>query len=133
MSHWPIMTSLQEPSSNNTAILVVDDEPLARMEIGEVVRKCGFQAWEAANTAEALSMLEQAAGHFTGLITDINMPGTRNGVVLANHVRFMWPHIAIVVISAARRPMDGLLPEHVFFLPKPIPPTALLSALQSSH
>jgi CheY-like chemotaxis protein len=103
------------------------------MEMGEVVRQCGFQAWEAANTAEALSMLEQAANHFTGLITDINMPGTRSGVVLANHVRFMWPHIAIIVISAARRPMDGELPEHVAFLPKPVPPSKLVSALQSSH
>jgi CheY-like chemotaxis protein len=127
------MTLLQDPSLKSMAILIVDDEPLARMEMGEVVRRCGFQAWEAANTAEALSMLEQAADHFTGLITDINMPGTRNGVVLANHVHFMWPHIAVVVISAARRPMDGELPEHVFFLPKPIPPTALVSALRSSH
>jgi CheY-like chemotaxis protein len=101
------MTLLQEPCSTGTAILIVDDEPLARMEMGEVVRRCGFQAWEAAKT--------------------------RSGIVLANHVHFMWPHIAIVVISAARRPMDGELPEHVSFLPKPIPPTALVSALQSSH
>jgi CheY-like chemotaxis protein len=127
------MTSLQDPSPNSKAILIVDDEPLARMEMGEIVRQCGFEAWEAANTAEALSMLEQAADHFTCLITDINMPGTRSGVVLANHVRFMWPHIAIVVISVARRPMNGELPEHVSFLPKPVPPSKLVSALQSPH
>jgi CheY-like chemotaxis protein len=87
------------------------------MEIGEVLRQCGYQAWEAANTAEALSMLEHAADHFIGLITEINMPGVRNGVVLANHVRFMWPHISIVVASAAREPMEGELPPHGHFCP----------------
>jgi len=102
------------------------------MELGELVRQCGYQAWEAANTAEALSVLNAAADHFTGLITDINMPGTRSGVVLANHVRCIWPHIAIIVVSAARHPMDGELPEHVSFLNKPVPPGRLVSALQSS-
>jgi CheY-like chemotaxis protein len=101
------------------------------MEIGEVLRQCGYQAWEAANTAEALSMLEHAADHFIGLITEINMPGVRNGVVLANHVRFMWPHISIVVASAAREPMEGELPPHVSFLSKPFPPGKLIAALQS--
>jgi CheY-like chemotaxis protein len=126
------MTTLLNSASTNSAILVVDDEPLARMEISEVVRQCGFEAWEAANTAEALSMLEQAGNHFIGLITDINMPGTRNGVMLANHVRFMWPHISIVVVSAARKPMEGELPSQVSFLSKPFPPGKLVAVLQSS-
>lgn len=125
------MTTLNN-APHRAAILIVDDEPLARMELRELVRKCGFQAWEAANTAEALSVLDASADHFTGLITDINMPGTRSGVVLANHVRCLWPHIAIIVISAARRPMDGELPEHVSFFAKPVPPGKLVSTLQSS-
>ncbi len=125
------MTTLQN-APDRAAILIVDDEPLARMELRELVRKCGFQAWEAANTAEALSVLNFSADHFTGLITDINMPGTRSGVVLANHVRCLWPHIAIIVISAARQPMDGELPERVSFLAKPVPPGMLVSTLHSS-
>jgi CheY-like chemotaxis protein len=126
------MTLFQDPSFTDTAILIVDDEPLARMELGEVVRQCGFEAWEAANTAEALSMLEQAAEHFACLITDISMPGTTSGVVLANHVRFVWPHIAVLVVSAARKPLEGELPDHVLFLPKPVPPRKLVSALHAA-
>ncbi len=124
------MTLLQN-ASRNTAVLIVDDEPLARMELDELVRQHGFQPWQAANTAEALSMLDKAADHFTGLITDINMPGTRSGCVLANHVHCLWPHIAIVVISAARSPMDGELPEQATFIPKPVQPGKLVSALQT--
>jgi CheY-like chemotaxis protein len=126
------MTSLQDSSSNKPAILIVDDEPLARMELGEVVRQCGLTVWEVANTAEALSILEKAADHFTGLITDINMPGMRSGVVLANHVHSLWPHISIIVVSAAREPLAGELPDHVSFLSKPLPPSKLIATLQPS-
>jgi len=113
------------------AFLIVDDEPLARMELAERVRVCGFDVIEAGNTADALALLDAGGEGFAVLVTDINMPGNRSGVVLANHVRFIWPHICIIVVSAARRPMDGELPEHVAFLPKPIDPEALLAAISA--
>jgi DNA-binding LytR/AlgR family response regulator len=92
-----------------------------------------MEAWEAANTAEALSMLEASGEGFRGLITDINMPGTRSGVVLANHVCRMWPHIRVIVISAALAPMAGELPHEVEFLAKPILADRLVAALRSSN
>jgi len=117
--------------SSRAAFLIVDDEPLIRMELGDVVRDCGFDVWEAANTAEALAMLETSGGSFVGLITDINMPGTRSGIVLANHVRWMWPHIHIIVLSAVRQPIAGELPAQVKFLAKPVPPTKLVSTIHA--
>jgi CheY-like chemotaxis protein len=114
------------------AFLIVDDEPLARMELTQIVLDCGYAVREASNTVEALSILETDSDQFMGLITDINMPGTRSGIVLANHVRCIWPHIEIIVISAARTPLNGELPERVEFLNKPVPPGRLVSAIQSS-
>jgi CheY-like chemotaxis protein len=114
------------------AFLIVDDEPLARMELTQIVRDCGYAAREASNTVEALSILETDSEQFMGLITDISMPGTRSGIVLANHVRCIWPHIEIIVVSAARTPLNGELPERVEFLNKPVPPGRLVSAIQSS-
>ena len=111
------------------AFLIVDDEPLLRLELGDIVRDCGFEAREAANTAEALAMLETDASKVIGLITDINMPGTRSGIVLANHVGCLWPHINIIVISAVRRPLQGELPFPAKYLAKPVPPTKLVSAI----
>lgn len=99
--------------------LIVDDEPVIRMEIADLVQEQGFAAMEAGSTAEALSMLQQAGDAFFGLITDVNMPGTRNGMVLANHVRVMWPHMRIIVVSAGRRPMSGELPDDTAFIAKP--------------
>jgi CheY-like chemotaxis protein len=112
--------------------LIVDDEPLARLELAAIVKNCGFEACEAASTAEALALLEQRSNFVVGLITDINMPGTRNGVVLANHVNCLWPHIDIIVVSAARRPFDGELPEQVPFIAKPVSATKLAQAITAS-
>lgn len=119
-------------AQSRKSFLIVDDEPLVRMELADAVRDCGCEVWEAANTAEALSILERAGESFAGLITDITMPGTRSGIVLANHVNRIWPHIRIIVVSAARHPMDGELPDHVDFLPKPVPASRLVAAIRAS-
>ena len=111
------------------AFLVVDDEPLARMDLADLVRGCGFAVAEAGNTADALALLDAGADGFCGLITDINMPGNRSGIVLANHVRYVWPHINVIVVSAARTPIGGELPEHVRFLAKPIRAEDLMAAI----
>ena len=118
------------PHPASKSFLIVDDEPLVRMELAGIVRDCGYEPWEAANTSEALSMLERAGDAFSGLITDVNMPGTRNGLVLANHVRRMWPHIHIVVVSAGRTPFSGELPENTQFLAKPWTDKQLAFAIQ---
>lgn len=111
------------------SFLVVDDEPLIRLDMVELIREQGFEAWEAGNAAEALSILEKAGDAFVGLITDVNMPGTRNGMVLANHVRAVWPHIRIIVVSAGRRPFSGELPDDTPFIPKPWRPEQVMSAI----
>jgi CheY-like chemotaxis protein len=102
------------------SFLIVEDDPLVRWNMVDLVKACGFEVQEAANTAEALSILDQAAEGFAGVLTDIQMPGTRSGIVLANHVRTLWPHLMVVVVSGARRPLQGELPEKVEFIPKPL-------------
>lgn len=115
------------------SFLIVDDEPMVRFEIADVVRDCGYEAWEAGSTAEALGILEKAGDSFAGLITDVNMPGSRNGMVLANHVKRIWPHIRIIVVSAGRKPITGELPDKTRFIPKPWDQGQLSSAINLEH
>jgi len=115
--------------AGSKSFLIVDDEPIVRMELGEIVKDCGYEPWEAGSTAEALGILERAGASFSGLITDVNMPGTRNGLVLANHVQFMWPHIRIVVVSAGRKPFSGEMPDNARFVQKPWNEEQLTSAI----
>ncbi|NGP18300.1 response regulator [Devosia aurantiaca] len=114
---------------NTKSFLVVDDEPLVRMDMAELIRENGYEAWEAANASEALGILERAGDAFIGLITDVNMPGTRNGMVLANHVRAIWPHIRIIVVSAGRKPFAGELPDNASFIHKPWRPEQVVTAI----
>lgn len=116
-----------KPSSKS--FLIVDDEPLVRMDMADLIRENGYDAWEAASTSEALGILERAGDAFVGLITDVNMPGTRNGMVLANHVRTIWPHIRVIVVSAGRKPFAGELPEDTRFIPKPWRPEQVMTAI----
>lgn len=116
-------------SEARKSFLIVDDEPLIRMDMAALIREHGFDVWEASNTAEALSILERAGSAFAGLITDVNMPGSRNGMVLANHVRSVWPHIRIIVVSAGRKPIQGELPDNTPFIPKPWSPDQVVMAV----
>ena len=120
---------METPSASVGYFLVVDDEPLIRMDIAELISSCGYKPLEAGSTAEALRIIEVENSSIVGLITDVKMPGNRNGMVLANHVRVMWPHIRIIVLSAGRLPMSGELPENTAFVAKPWTADQLVSMI----
>jgi two-component system, response regulator PdtaR len=63
-------------------VLVVEDEPLLRMMAVEVVEEAGFVALEAGNADEAVALLESRSD-ISLLFTDINMPGSMDGLKLA--------------------------------------------------
>lgn len=116
-------------TKSKKSFLIVDDEPLIRMDMADLLRDHGYEVWEAGSVSEALGILEQSAAAFAGMVTDVNMPGTRNGMVLANHVRAVWPHIRVVVVSAGRRPITGELPGDTPFIPKPWRPEQVSMAI----
>ena len=53
------------------------------------------------------------------VFTDIQMPGSMDGLRLAAAVRKRWPPVALLVTSGQFRPGHGDLPENAHFLPKP--------------
>lgn len=111
------------------AFLIVEDEPITRMELDDVVRACGFEPYGVGSVSEALQVLETAPQTFAGIITDINLPGTRSGTVLANQVNHVWPHMRIIVLSGGRRPVGGELPHRTPFFSKPASRDALMAAI----
>ena len=86
-------------------ILVVDDEALVRMTTADTLRDAGFTVVEASNTRDALSKFGNGMG-FRGLVTDIEMPGTSNGYVLAAHARATKADLAVVVVSGRICPLS---------------------------
>lgn len=101
-----------------TKILVVEDEPLIRMDLALTLEEMGFSVLEASNANEAISLLE-ANGDIAAVVTDVDMPGTMDGFALAFAVRRRWPPCRLIVVSGHRRPAAGDMPDGSRFIPKP--------------
>jgi CheY-like chemotaxis protein len=71
--------------------LVVEDEPLIRMFVAEVLTNAGIEVVEDARADEALTILSENAERVTVVFTDVNMPGSMDGLQLAQRVRDSWP------------------------------------------
>jgi CheY-like chemotaxis protein len=106
-------------SRSQLAVLVVEDEMLVRMTAADELEEAGFRVLEAANADIALKVLEACAAELQILFTDIDMPGTMNGLALAEQVHQRWPHILIVISSGYARPPDAALPSQGTFISKP--------------
>ena len=79
-------------------MLIVEDEFLLRMDAAEAIGAAGFEVIEAANADEAIEVLE-ARPDITVVFTDIQMPGSMDGLKLARAVRGRWPPIKIIATS----------------------------------
>jgi DNA-binding response OmpR family regulator len=88
-----------EPGIKHYTILIVEDEVLVRLMVADELRLAGFRVLEAMNADEALAIL-RASPHSVDLVmTDVRMPGSMDGVALAQLVRSTWPRLKIVVAS----------------------------------
>jgi len=116
---------------NKHCILIVEDEPLLRLDTVDMIEDEGFNTVEASNADSALQMLEKNSD-VTVLCTDIDMPGSMDGLALAQIVRKRWPNIAIVVVSGHHRPSSNSLPVDGRFVPKPYVKSAIMGALRAT-
>src|ERR1700716_3014850 len=90
------MTS--SPTGATTNVLVVEDEMVLRMRAVDIVEDAGFTAVEAVSADEALSILESRSD-IALLFSDIQMPGSMDGLKLAPAVHDPWPAIKIILVS----------------------------------
>src|SRR6187399_2890330 len=102
-------------------VLIVEDELLLRIDAAEMIKAAGFEVVEAANADQAIEVLE-ARRDITVVFTDIQMPGSMDGLKLARAVRGRWPPIKIVATSGLVDVGEKDLPEGGRFLAKPYSP-----------
>lgn len=115
-------------------VLIVEDEPLLRFALASELNSAGFQVFEAANSDEADAVLATKTP-LDVLITDIQMPGLRDGIALAETVRAMRPEMKIIVASGRAPPSDVSDLADAFYA-KPYSLNALIarvSALVGTH
>jgi two-component system, response regulator PdtaR len=109
-------------------ILIVDDDPLLRRLAIELANEAGFETLEACDADQAIAILESCS-KITVLFTDINMPGSMDGLKLASVVSDRWPALEILIASA-RIPLRNL-PPNSRFLRKPYREAAMIAELHS--
>ncbi len=115
-------------SSKRPVVLIVEDELLLRTSAVEMIADAGFEVIEAGNADEAIDVLE-ARRDITVVFTDIQMPGSMDGLKLARAVRGRWPPIKIIATSGLVDVGEKDLPEGGRFLAKPYSPEAIAGVL----
>jgi two-component system, response regulator PdtaR len=104
--------------ASSGTILIVEDEPLLRLFAVEFLENAGFVTLEARNADEAMTVLISRPDVVL-VLTDVNMPGSMDGVGLASVIRSRWPHIKIILVSGNIKPLSCDLPLGSRFIGKP--------------
>lgn len=110
-------------------VLVVEDEALLLFSIADDLKDAGFDVLEATNADEAIEIL-MANPEIRLLFTDIDMPGSMDGLKLSAMVRNRWPPVRIIVTSGKQRPETSALPENGMFIPKPYAARQVATAMR---
>jgi CheY-like chemotaxis protein len=120
--------SLHQPGSS-TNVLVVEDEMVLRMRAVDIVEDAGFTAVEAVDADQALSILESRSD-ISLLFSDIQMPGSMDGLKLAHAVHDRWPSIKIILVSGHVKLSDADTPADSRFFGKPLEAKQMIAELQ---
>ena len=111
------------------AALVVEDEALVRFDLAQSLEAEGYKTFEAADAAEAIAILESNPD-IRVVFTDVQMPGTMDGLALSRYVRKRWPPTIIVVSSGRCTPREDEMASGAYFMSKPYIPTTLSKVLR---
>lgn len=122
------MTAPEVPNKK-PSVLVVEDEFLIRMGIVDSIAQAGYEIFEASNADEAIRALE-AHPDISVLFTDIDMPGSMDGLKLAAAVRRRWPPVKIIVTSGHVKMRQEDLPFEGRFFAKPYDHAMVLLTLR---
>src|SRR5882757_7581201 len=121
------MTS--SPTGATANVLVVEDEMVLRMRAVDIIEDAGFTAVEAVSADDALSILESRSD-ISLLFSDIQMPGSMDGLKLAHAVHDRWPSIKIILVSGQIQLSETDRPTDSRFFCKPLEVGQMVAELQ---
>lgn len=112
-------------------VLVVEDDAMIRMDVVSMIEDAGYDVLEAPDADAAIAILETRLD-ISIVFTDIEMPGSMNGLKLAYAVRDRWPPVSIIIASGRIRPQPDEMPSEVQFLRKPYSEAAVVQAVHAA-
>jgi CheY-like chemotaxis protein len=111
-------------------VLVVEDEMLLRMRAVDMVEDAGYTSVEAVDADAAVAILESRSD-IALMFTDIQMPGSMDGLKLAHAVRERWPPIKIILVSGQLKPAPIDIPPDSRFYGKPLEAKEMIAEMQN--
>jgi len=122
------MTPAEREAIAQPRALVVDDEIEVRFLLAEHFRAAGFVVAEAYNADEAITLL--GCSTFDVVVTDVQMPGSTDGLGLARTVQTSFPRMLVVVVSGLDLSCQ-LRETGVAFFPKPYSSSSLIDHVKT--
>lgn len=110
-------------------VLVIEDEPVMRMQALDLVEDAGFEAVEALGADDAVLILEQRPD-IRVVFSDIDLGAGVDGLRLVRVIRERWPPVEIIMTSGKVNPAPGDLPERGLFFAKPYRPEEVSAAMR---
>ena len=110
-------------------VLVVEDQYLLQMAALELVESAGFTGVGVSNADEAIKILE-ARQDIRIVLTDVEMPGTMDGVKLAHFIRESWPPVHLIIVSGKAVLQESHMPVGTKFYSKPYEDETIIAELQ---
>jgi CheY-like chemotaxis protein len=120
---------MSDCTAASPVVLIVEDDILIRMNAADIITADGFEVIEAASADEAILILENRLD-IRIVFTDIQMPGSMDGLKLAAAIRRRWPPILILATSGLVDVRLSDLPHGGLFLPKPYSSEQIIRTLR---
>jgi len=122
-------TETTNPEADRPVILIVEDEALTIMDLGDVLEEGGYDTVQCASAERALSIL-QARPDICGLVTDVQLSGRVDGFDLASSVAQARPNLPILIVSGRASPDPERMPEGAQFIARPCAGEDILARLK---
>lgn len=108
--------------------VVVDDDPLVRLIARRALQRAGMGCLGFGNADDAVPALAELGGDVSVLVTDVQMPGSIDGIGLAAHAIDAHPGLPVIVISGSRELLEkaASLASTIQTLAKPFVPSDLV-------
>jgi DNA-binding NtrC family response regulator len=120
-----------EQVETHRTVLVVEDEALIRMCSVSTLQDAGYHVVEAGNSAEALAILARP-NLISIMMTDVQMPGTMNGLGLIARVLSDRPDIRSIVVSGNTSAQDASDAGAFGMIAKPYMAQTLVDAIHDT-
>jgi two-component system, response regulator PdtaR len=114
---------------SRAVILTVEDESFLSLYLDEFLQESGYTVIGTGNADRAIEILE-SRDDIRIVITDINMPGSMDGLRLAAAVNERWPPIRIIITTGFARPAGNKMPPDSVFVPKPYDAKTMTAAVE---